>query len=44
MPSLGTWFSGGIDSVTLMVELDHLAGLLRPKQFYDSMIYTEIRD
>ena len=37
MQSLGTWFSGGIDSVRLMVGLDDLDGLLQPKQFYDSM-------
>jgi len=36
MRSLGTWFSGGIDSVRLMVGLD-LEGVLQPKGFYDSM-------
>ena len=27
----GTWFSGGMDSVRLMVGLDDLEGLLQPK-------------
>jgi len=31
MRSLGTWFSGGIDSVRLMVGLHDLEGLLQPK-------------
>jgi len=38
MQSLGTWFSGGIESVRLMVGLDDLDSLLQPKEFYDSMI------
>jgi len=37
MRILGTWFSGGIDNVRLMVGLDDLDGL-QPKQFYISMI------
>ena len=35
---LGTWFSGGLDSVRLMVGLDDLRGLFQPKQFSDSVI------
>jgi len=35
---LGTWFSGGIDSVRLIVGLNDFEGLLQSKQFYDSMI------
>jgi len=38
MRSLGSWFSGGIDSVRLMVGHDDLEGLLQPKWFYDPMI------
>jgi len=38
MWSLGTWFSGGIDSIRLMVGLDDLEGLLQPKRLYDSML------
>jgi len=38
MQSLGTWFSGGIGSVRLMVGLD-LEGLLQPKWFYDSVAW-----
>ena len=34
---LGTWFSGGLGSVTLMVGLDDLKGLFQPKRFYDSV-------
>jgi len=30
MQNLGTWFSGGIDSVRLMVGLDDLYGLPQP--------------
>jgi len=37
MQSLGTRFSGGIDSVRLMAGLDDLDSLLQPKQFYGSM-------
>jgi len=37
MRSLGSWFSGVIDSVRLMVGLYDLEGLLQHKQFYDSM-------
>jgi len=43
MRSLGTWFSGGIDSVRLMVGLDDLEGLLQPKQFYDSNYVIQIQ-
>ena len=35
---LGTWFSGGIDSVRLMLGLNDLDGVLQPKQFYDCVI------
>jgi len=35
MQSLGMWFSGGIDSIRLMVGLYDLEGLLQPKRFYD---------
>jgi len=38
MQSLGTWFSGEIDSVRLMVGLNDLDGLLQPKRFYDSVL------
>lgn len=38
MRNLGTWFSGGLGSATLMVGLDDLKGLFHPKQFDDSMI------
>jgi len=38
MQSLRTWFSGGTDSIRLMVGLDDLEGLLQPKQFYDSTL------
>ena len=31
MRSLGTWFSGGIDSVGLTVGLDDPEGVLQPK-------------
>jgi len=37
MESLVTLFSGAIDSVTLMVGLSDLDGLLQPKWSYDSM-------
>ena len=43
MRSLGTWFNGGIDSVRLMVGLNHLEGLLQPEQFYD-FTKTEHKD
>jgi len=36
---LGTWFSGGLGSVRLMVGLSDLKVLFQPKWFYDSMIY-----
>jgi len=46
MQNLGTWFSGGIDSVRLMAGLD-LDSLLQAEQFYDSIItpgaWTSIR-
>ncbi|KAK4830495.1 hypothetical protein QYF61_011408 [Mycteria americana] len=32
---LGTWCSGGLGSVRLMVGLDDLKGLFQPKRFYD---------
>ena len=35
---LGTWFSGGLGSVTFKVGLDDLKGLFQPKLFYESMI------
>lgn len=35
---LGTWYSGELGSVKLIVELDDLKGLLQPKQFHDFMI------
>jgi len=38
MQSLGIWFSGGINTIRLMVGLDDLDSLLPPKQFYGSMI------
>jgi len=38
MRSLGSWFSGVIDSVRLMVGLYDLEGLLQHKQFYDSKL------
>jgi len=34
---LGTWFSGGLGSVSLMLGLDDLKGFFQPKLFYDSM-------
>jgi len=37
---LGTWFSGGIDSVRLMFGLDDFEGLLKPMLFYDFMILS----
>ena len=39
MQSLGTWFSGGIDSVSLVDGLDDLEALLQPQKICDSMIY-----
>jgi len=42
MQSLGIWFSGGTDSVRLMVGPDDLQGLLQSKWFYDSMILQNI--
>ncbi|KAK4831021.1 hypothetical protein QYF61_014909 [Mycteria americana] len=35
--ALRTWFSDGLGSVRLTVELDDLKGLFQPKQFYDSI-------
>jgi len=35
---LGTWFSGGLDSVKLMVGLRDLTGLFQPKLFFDSIL------
>ena len=35
---LGTWFSGGLGSIRLMVGLDELMALIQPKGFYGSMI------
>ena len=35
---LGTWFSGGLGSARLMVGLNDLQGLFKPKRFYDSTI------
>ena len=35
---LGTWFSGGLGSVRLMVGLDDLKGPFQPKRFSESMI------
>lgn len=32
---LGTWFSGGFGSVTLVVGLGDLKGLFQPKCLYD---------
>jgi len=40
MGSLGTWFTGTIDSGRLVVGLDDLEGLLQPKRFYDSVKVT----
>jgi len=37
MGSLGIWYSGGIDSIRLMVGLNDLDGLFQSKQFYDSV-------
>jgi len=34
---LGTWFSGGLDSVRLEYGLNDLKGLFQPKLFYDSI-------
>jgi len=35
MWQLGTWFSGGLGSVRLMIGPDDLKGLFQPKLFYD---------
>jgi len=40
MQNLGTWFSGGIDSVRLVAGLNDLEGLLQPKRSCDSMILS----
>lgn len=37
----GTWFSGGLDSVRLMVGLDDPMGLFQPKCVYDSQYFIE---
>ena len=38
---LGTWFGGGLGSVTLVVGLHDLKGLFQPKWFYDSMTHSD---
>ena len=42
MQSLGTQFSGGIDSVRLIVGIDVLDSLLQPKWFYDSVFLSNM--
>lgn len=37
---LGTWWSGGLGSVKLLVGLNYSRRFFQPKQFCDSMIYT----
>jgi len=37
---LGTWFTGGLSSVRLMVRLDDFKGPFQPKYFYSSMKET----
>lgn len=38
MSHLGTWFTGALGRVRLMVGLDDLCGYFQPKRFRDSMI------
>lgn len=38
MSRCGTWFSGGLGSAVLIVELDDLGGLLQTKKCYDCVI------
>lgn len=35
---LGTWSSGGLDSMRSVVGVDGLRGLIEPKRFNDSLI------
>jgi len=44
MQSLGAWFSGGVDSVRLMVGFDELEGLLQHRRFYDSNYRSHLHE
>jgi len=35
---LGTWLSGGLGSVRLMIGINDLKDIFQPKWFYDSMV------
>jgi len=37
----GTWFSGGLGSISFMVGLHDLKGVFQPKRFYDSKYRQE---